>query len=395
MLRIADLEIPSPVIVASGPLTSKVELLRRAASAGAAAASLKLTFVEVPIAGQMRSYSMPDSVILSPIDHRLHVDEGCRLARQAREQTNLILFANLGARGDQLDHWCLLAERFANAGVHGLELNFCCPNLDVDALRAARARGEHGGVQICEHPDQCRRITQAVKRTVDLPVICKYMPDASQSEQIAQACAEGGADAVHIVGLPAAGLPPVKPDSLKPDMPFVDNVAWGGTNGPLCRYATFMFTAQAARVIDIPIIASGGISDWRDLLSAVAWGAHGVGICSAIMWHGWRMLTELHEDLNDYLEGHGFDDWHRFRGHALEHLTTPDKLILTDGASYVCPDLCIGCGRCLLPGHCDAIELDDQRHAVVDPDRCIGCGICARLCPTGAIEFKPKHARLA
>ena len=52
----------------------------------------------------------------------------------------MILLANLGARGDEPDNWRMLAERFAEAGVDGLELNFCCPNLDVDALRAKPLR---------------------------------------------------------------------------------------------------------------------------------------------------------------------------------------------------------------------------------------------------------------
>lgn len=388
MLRIADLEIPGPVIVASGPLTSKVELLEQAQAAGATAAALKLTFVEVPFAGQMRSYSLPGQAIISPIDHRLDLEQGCRLARQAKQQTNLILLANLGARGDEPDNWRMLAERFAEAGVDGLELNFCCPNLDVDALRAAQGRGEHGGVQICDYPEQCYRITELVKRTVDLPLICKYMPNPSAGQQVARACAQAGADAIHIVGLPGTGLPPVDPDTGRPDMPLVEGISWGGSNGPICRYSTFMLVAQVARQMRIPIIASGGISDWRDVVSALMWGASGVGICTAIMWSGWRMLSELQEDLADYLRRRGHADWQQIRGRALQHLTTPDRMVLTDGASHVEPELCIGCGRCLLPGHCDAIEMVDGR-AVVDPKRCIGCGICPRLCPTGAIELQP------
>jgi dihydroorotate dehydrogenase/Pyruvate/2-oxoacid:ferredoxin oxidoreductase delta subunit len=385
MLRIGTVEIKQPVIVASGPLTRKLGLLRDAQAAGCDAVMLKLTFVHVPFPGQMRSFSMPGQTILSPIDKRLNIEQGCELARQARVETDLKIFANLGARGDQEDNWKVLAERFATAGVHGLELNFCCPNLDTTPL--AGRKSEHGGAQIGENPDACGRIVRLVKRTVDLPIVCKFLPNAPDVRAVGRACQDAGADAVHVVGLPTAGLPPVDPDSPgTPDMPLVDNVAFGGSNGSICRYSTFMAIAQLARAIDIPIIASGGLSNWRDFVSAVMWGASGVSLCSAIMWYGWRVVKELNEDLADYMDGHGYKGWQDFRGLALPKLTTPDKIVVRPGTSRIDRDRCIGCGRCSLPGHCDAIAMEAGK-ACVDEDLCIGCGVCERLCPVGAISY--------
>lgn len=389
MLRIGNIDIHKPVIVASGPLTRKLNLLQQAEQAGCDAAMLKLTFVHVPFPGQMRSFSVPGQTIVSPIDKRLNVEQGCELARQVRAETNLKVFANLGARGDQLDNWKVLAERFAAVGVHGLELNFCCPNLDTTAL--ATKRTEHGGAQIGENPDACFKITEMVKKLVNLPIVCKFLPNAPDVRAIGRACQEAGADAVHVVGLPTAGLPPVDPDQPGvPDMPLVDNVAFGGSNGSICKYSTFMGIAQLARVIDIPIIASGGLENWRDFVSAVMWGASGVSLCSSIMWYGWRVVKELNEDLADYMARHGYKDWQDFRGLALPKLTTPDKIVVRPGVSRIDRELCIGCGRCTLPGHCDAIELKDGK-AVVDEELCIGCGVCRRLCPVGAITYENKE----
>lgn len=389
MLRIGSIDIRQPVIVASGPLTRKLGLLKAAQAAGCDAAMLKLTFVDVPFPGQMRSYSVPGQTIVSPIDKRLSLEQGCELARQARAETDLKVFANLGARGDQEDNWKILAERFAGAGVHGLELNFCCPNLDTTALAARKT--EHGGSQIGENPDACHKIVQLVRKTVDLPIVCKFLPNAPDVRAVGRACQEAGADAVHVVGLPTAGLPPVDPDRPgTPDMPLVDNVAFGGSNGTICKYSTFMGIAQLAKAIDIPIIASGGLENWRDLVSAIMWGASGVSLCSSIMWYGWRVVNELNEDLADYMAQHGFADWQDFRGLALPKLTTPDKIVVRPGVSKIDCDLCIGCGRCTLPGHCDAIELQTGK-AVVDEDLCIGCGVCARLCPVGAITYRYKE----
>lgn len=385
MLRIGPLQIHQPVIVASGPLTRKLTLLQDAQRAGCDAVMLKLTFVDVPFPGQMRSFSVPGQTILSPIDKRLNVDQGCELARQARAETTLKVFANLGARGDQDAHWQILADRFAAAGVHGLELNFCCPNLDTTSLAATKT--EHGGAQIGENPDACYKIVQLVKQTVDLPIVCKFLPNAPDVRAVGRACQDAGAAAVHVVGLPTAGLPPIDPTRPGiPDMPLVDNVAFGATNGSICKYSTFMAIAQLARAIDIPIIASGGLENWRDFVSAVMWGASGVSLCSSIMWYGWRVVSELNQDLADYMAQHGYTNWQDFRGLALDKLTSPDKIVVRPGVCCIDRDRCIGCGRCTLPGHCDAITLQDSK-ARVDDALCIGCGVCQRLCPVGAITY--------
>jgi TPP-dependent indolepyruvate ferredoxin oxidoreductase alpha subunit len=72
-------------------------------------------------------------------------------------------------------------------------------------------------------------------------------------------------------------------------------------------------------------------------------------------------------------------------------MTTPDKAKLVDGASWVDPDECIGCGRCEKPGHCEAIEMLETGKAYVHDEDCIGCGVCWSLCPTGAISYRAKE----
>ena len=54
-------------------------------------------------------------------------------------------------------------------------------------------------------------------------------------------------------------------------------------------------------------------------------------------------------------------------------------------------DKCIGCGRCVLPAHCEAIEMVDGK-AVVDPEECIGCGVCIRQCPHAIYVLQSDHA---
>lgn len=48
---------------------------------------------------------------------------------------------------------------------------------------------------------------------------------------------------------------------------------------------------------------------------------------------------------------------------------------------------CTACGRCTQECPFGALELDSQRHPVVNPNRCRRCGICMGACPVQVISF--------
>lgn len=381
------LNLKNPVIVASGPLTAKLRHLQEAEENGAGAVSLKLTFVNVPFEGLMRAYSVPNSVMMTPIERRLDIKEGTKLARQARKNTSLVLFANMGASGDNLDDWKRLADEFQNAGVHALELNFCCPNLET-AYKKGQKR-EKAGIMIAQAPEQCYRITKTLRGISSVPIVCKFVLNMADIYKTAYACRDGGADGIHIAGLPVSGLPPVDFDANnRPKFDLMEGVSYGSTNGSICKYSTFMSVSQLAMNIGLPVIASGGFDDWRDCVSAVMWGADSVSICSAIMWRGFEMIKQINEDVEEFMRNNNYEKFSDFKGIALKHIVPPNKLKLKKGSSKIDSKLCIGCGRCLKPGHCDAIVMKNKKAKTIPRD-CIGCGVCVTLCPVGAIRMVP------
>lgn len=395
MFRLGDLTFERPILMASGPLTSKLWMLQRGEEAGFGGASIKLTFRKVPFEAQMRSYSLPGQVILSPVDKRFDVQECVELLRAAKKEVSFPLFANFSALGSDLEEWCDLARTFVEAGADALELNFCCPNLDV-SKPGDIYESEHAGAIIGQDPELCRRITRAVKSVVRVPVVCKFVPNALEPRAVARACEEAGADALHVVGQPISGLPPVDIyDAGRPLIPLMDTVAPGSTNGSICKYNTFMTVARAKQVVSIPIIASGGIDTWQDCIQMVMWGASLLAVCSAPMWFGWQVVTRMNEGIEDYLAETGYGSLQELVGLSLQYLRPPDEALLVEGHAEVDAERCIGCGRCLRPAHCEAITWDEatlagdraERKAVVDPDKCIRCGVCARLCPVGAISY--------
>lgn len=390
-VRFGNVTLKNPITIASGPLTDKFSKIKAAVEAGAGAVSLKLTFVKVPFNSQMRTFSLPGNVIMSPTNKRLDIKQGEELMRQIKGELDVCMMANYSALGEAEDEWELMTERFLDAGTDILEPNFCCPNLDTSDPRSKEAE-DHGGASIADHPQVCGRLVALMRKMTDRPIVPKIMPSTRGALlKGCEAMRQAGADGVHVVGTPASGLPPLTDDG-RPDMPLLEGIPQGSTNGSVCRYATYLSVAQVANVVDVPIIASGGLDTWRDVIDAVMWGATAVGVCSAIMWHGWEVVGRMLEGIDDYLTRRGPWTLQDIRGTALSSFTTPDKVKLVEGHAWVDEEICIGCGRCLKPGHCEAISMTDTCVALVDPDECIGCGVCRSLCPVGAISYRLKDA---
>ena len=77
-----------------------------------------------------------------------------------------------------------------------IDINFGCP--------APKIVGNHTGSALMREPDLCRRIVQAVKDAVPVPVTAKirkgYAKDEVNAVEVALACEAGGVDAITVHG---------------------------------------------------------------------------------------------------------------------------------------------------------------------------------------------------
>lgn len=77
-----------------------------------------------------------------------------------------------------------------------IDINMGCP--------APKIAGNHCGSALMREPDLCRRLVQAVKNAVPIPVTAKirkgYAKDEVNAVEVALACEAGGADAITVHG---------------------------------------------------------------------------------------------------------------------------------------------------------------------------------------------------
>ena len=391
MISFAGVRLKNPIIIASSPLTSSIDLLKMAEDNGAAGASIKLTFEKVPFDGKLRSHSLPGKGLLFGIDRRLNKDEGLELMRRGKEQTSLVLMANITSPSADIAGWVSLARDFEEAGADIIEPNLTCPHIGLPSEKIGKKvlKELQSGAQIGQIPELCHDITSALKEALHIPIVPKPYSHHPRFLETVQAIQEGGADAISISSSIADCLP--APDIYRggrPSVPLLDKTSIGIVTGnPLSKHSIFGKIARVKTNTSLEVLASGGFSKWSDIIEMIMWGASAVGICTYIMWFGFEVIPKLLSALNQYMEDQGIESLDSIRGLALPYLTTPDQLQIIEGAAQVDPDRCNGCGLCLKPGHCIAIAMTDDK-AWVEPQICIGCSVCVNLCPKKAIQME-------
>jgi len=149
-------------------------------------------------------------------------------------------------------------------GIAGVELNISCPNVGK------------GGLQFAIDQEAAAAVTRAVRRATELPLIVKLSPNVADIRPIAAAIAAAGADALSAVNT-LSGM------ALRADRtgPFLGNT-YGGLSGPAIKPVALRIVYEVAQVVDIPVIAIGGVTGLDDVLDYLAAGAVAVQVGTAI-----------------------------------------------------------------------------------------------------------------
>jgi dihydroorotate dehydrogenase (NAD+) catalytic subunit len=167
--------------------------------------------------------------------------------------------------GESVSDYVEVARRLDGVpGVAGIELNISCPNVGK------------GGLQFAIDADAAASVTAAVRRVTDLPLLVKLSPNVADIRPIARAIEAAGADALTAINT-LSGIA-VAPSRQKP---LLGNI-YGGLSGPAIKPVALRIVYEVAQVVDIPIVAIGGVTELGDVLDFLAVGAVAVQVGTAI-----------------------------------------------------------------------------------------------------------------
>ncbi len=187
--------------------------------------------------------------------------------------------------GRSVDEFAQLAEMLSVEGVDALEVNISCPNVEDEGMAF--------GVDC----DMTGRLTEAVCRATDLPVIVKLSPNVTDVTVIGRAAEEAGADALSLINT-LLGMS----IDVETRRPHLGNVT-GGLSGPAIRPVAVRMVHEVSQAVDLPLIGMGGVMGASDALELVLAGATGVAVGTANFVEPATIETTL-DGLADYCRRH-------------------------------------------------------------------------------------------
>lgn len=392
----------NPFTLSSSPVTNSAEMIARAYDAGFSGAYYKTLNREDKFA-----ISHPSPRLGVVHAHRTGMEIGIQNMEQISDRPladNLKDIAWLrknypskitavSIMGYCDEDWDYLARAAEGAGAHLLELNFSCPQM------ARSDAGHHVGQQF----DLIERYTSVVRKACNIPVVAKLTPNITDMVPAALAAQAGGAHAVSAINT-VKSISHVELDSLKV-MPTIQGYsAVSGFSGKGMRPIGLRFVSELARDkrLTIPISGMGGIYTWKDCAEYIAVGASNLQVTTSVMQHGNRVVEDMIDGMQHYLQRNGFNSIHDFVGRANASIKLPAQLdTTTEVVSVIDQNLCIGCGVCeiacrdgaayAISMHTDkACKSVNQKKASVDRNLCVGCKLCQFVCPVGAISFETR-----
>ena len=299
--RLAGLELPDPVLTASGCAAAGRELEPFVDLGPIGAVVTKSIMLNPRVRASHAAYGR-DSQRHAELDraagpghrrvHRPGTSSGCVAAAPA-PSCPLPGPASTSTRGSP-------ASSGWRDGVDAIEVNISCPNVE-----------DRGLVFACD-PDAAAAVVRAVRRgtSPSVPVFAKLSPDVTDIVRVAQSVVDAGADGLSVINTTLGMV--IDTATMKPVLAGIT----GGLSGPAIRPIAVRCVWQIhAALPEVPILGMGGIRSGLDALQFVLAGASAVSV-GTVVFHDPGAVTRISHELADALAQRGFGSLTEAVGYA-------------------------------------------------------------------------------
>ncbi|MHC4380427.1 MAG: dihydroorotate dehydrogenase [Planctomycetota bacterium] len=195
-------------------------------------------------------------------------------------QVPIPVVANAG--GHSAEDYRSMVEAFdAMDGVAAIELNLSCPNVA-------------DGIQFSTDVVALEQVVSSCRKATAKPLWVKLSPNVASIAPFAQAAEAAGAAALTVCNTLMGLLV-----DWRQRRPVLAN-GTGGMSGPAVKPMALRMVRDAAQVVSIPIVASGGASSAEDVLEFVVAGATAVQVGTACFRRP-DAISEIADDLRRML----------------------------------------------------------------------------------------------
>jgi dihydroorotate dehydrogenase (NAD+) catalytic subunit len=287
---LASLELPNPVLTASGCAAAGRELAQFFDPREIGAVVTKSIMVN-PRSGRAtpRMAETPSGMLNSiglqgpGIDSFIENDLAWLHSHGVRTVVSIA--------GGRMEEFVTLARAlYGHPAVSAIEVNISCPNVE-----------SRGQVFACDAGDSSRVISVVrLSANPAIPIFAKLTPDVTDITAIARACQDSGADGVSLINT-LLGIV-IDTDTLGPVLGGVT----GGLSGPAITPVAVRCVWQVHRALpNLPILGMGGIRSGLDALQFILAGASAVSVGTAVFGDPSAPIR-IQAELSDALRARGF-----------------------------------------------------------------------------------------
>ncbi len=294
------LELKNPIVVAACSLAEKLDNLRRAEQAGAAAIVLHSLFEEQIVQEEMNMHEMyehgaesfaealsffpePENFGTGPERYLKHLEE-------AKSGVSIPVIASLN--GISKGGWVKYAKLMQDAGADALELNIYLVAADVQMSGA-------------DVESQYLDVVQAVKESISIPMGVKVGPHFSSPGNMALKLVEAGADGLALFNRF------VQPNIDLEDVEISTGLALSTADELL---VALRWIAVLRGNTSASLALTGGIDSGTEMLKALLVGADVGMVASTLYRNGFEQIGRISDEMTSWMEDKGYESVEQLKG---------------------------------------------------------------------------------
>ena len=364
-VKLGELELKNPVMVAAGPWTRDPDSVRALVKAGAGAVITESITMDANAVVRPYLHVTGNQYFNTKLHSHLYLEQWeDGLAGMDTEDCKLIC----SIWGSTVSEVRYLSNYVERLGADAVELSLYAP---IGSRNQA----------MCTTPQHIANVIRETVREVSIPVLIKLPYEISFFPEMLQAIYDAGARVVSAIDA-LRGLSGVDLEAAATMMP-----TYGGYTGEAIRPVSLATTAMLRQYTPFYICGCGGISGSKQALEYMMLGANAVQIASAMFEKGEGVISETLTGIETWLTEHGYNSVSDICGLALQRLRpfedVPRRPVHA-ALSTPCSDR--ACDICRRGCIYHAVSLDDGGYRI-DPDACGGCGFCVDACPEKRITL--------
>ena len=350
----------SPVMTAAGPTGVDAAHCRRAVDGGASALVMKtISTAPAKVAKPCMARCGKDGILNCELWSELPAETYIDGEYARAKELGVPVIASIGYTAEQLAD---LGPRVEATGA-------------IDAIEFSLHYTGAGYEPVIE-------AAKALRTSVSLPLLAKLSPGMSEIGPLSRAL-EPFVDGFVAVNSVGAALH-LNEDTGAPLLGSKFGCGW--LSGAPIRAIALRCVAETAAAVSKPVIGVGGIFSGTDAAAFLMAGASAVQICTAAILRGPGIYRTIADELDAWLDSHGYDSLDDCRGAYLAAVGKGIKPDVAGHPPHIDHARCVRCGLCVTSCPPAALTLGDNSRLACRDDLCVRCGLCLSTCPRNALS---------